>query len=57
MVLSQHPVNYNDTMIWVACCMAYLDSSELVIHHTIPRPFDPTTDLLLSDTVMNHTPL
>ena len=22
MVLSQHPGNYNDTMIWVACCMA-----------------------------------
>ena len=50
MALSQHPGNYN-TMIRAACCMT-------VIHHTIPRPFWLYyTDLLLSDTVVNHTPL
>ena len=41
MALLQHPGNYSDITIWVACCMAYSDSSELVIHHTIPRPFWP----------------
>ena len=38
MALSQHPGNYNYTMIMAACCMA-------VIHHTIPRPFDSTIQI------------
>ena len=45
-VLSQHSGNYNNTMIWVACCMAYLDSLEFTNSPHHPRPFSPTTDLL-----------
>ena len=54
MVLSQHPGNYNNTMIWAACCLAYfglLRVSEFTT--SSPDHFDSTTDLLLSDVALD----
>ena len=54
MVLSQHPGNYNNTMIWAACCLAYF---RLLRVSKFPTPspdhFDSTTDLLLSDIALD----
>ena len=54
MVLSQHPSNYSNTMIWAACCLAYFGLLR-VSKFTTPSPdrFDPTTDLLLSDVAVD----
>ena len=54
MVLSQHPGNYNNIMIWAASCLAYFGLLQ-VSEFTTPSPdcFDPTTDLLLSDVAVD----
>ena len=54
MVLSQHVGNYNNIMIWAACCLTYFGLLR-VSEFTTPSPdrFDPTTDLLLSDVVVD----
>ena len=54
MVLLQHPGNYNNIMIWAACCLPYFGLLQ-VSEFTTPSPdcFDPTTDLLLSDVAVD----
>ena len=49
-VLSKHPGNYKDIMIWAACCLAYLGLLRVSEFTTSsPDYFDSSTDLLLSD--------
>ena len=54
-VLSKHPGNYKDIMIWAACCLAYLGLLR-VSEFTISSPdyFDSSTDLLLSDVALGN---
>ena len=54
-VLSKHPGNYKDIMIWVACCLAYfglLRVSEFTT--SSPDHFNSSTDLLLSDVALDN---
>ena len=54
-VLSNHPGNYKDIMIWAACCLAYfglLRVSEFTT--SSPDRFDSSTDLLLSDVALDN---
>ena len=54
-VLSNHPGNYKDIMIWAACCLAYfglLRVSEFTTSSS--ARFDSSTDLLLSDKALGN---
>ena len=54
-VLSKHPGNYKDIMIWAACCLAYfglLRVSEFTT--SSPDYFDSSTDLMLSDVALDN---
>ena len=54
-VLSRHPGNYKDIMIWAACCLAYfglLRVSEFTT--SSPDHFDSSIDLLLSDVALDN---
>ena len=54
-VLSNHPGNYKDIMIWAACCLAYfglLRVSEFTT--SSPDRFDSSTDLILLDVALDN---
>ena len=54
-VLSKHPGNYKDIMIWAACCLSYfglLRVSEFTT--SSPDYFDSSTDLLLSNVALDN---
>ena len=55
MVLLQHSGNYNNIMIWAACCLAYFGLLRVSEFTTLsPDRFDPTTDLLLLDVAVDN---
>ena len=51
-VLSNHPGNYKDIMIWAACCLAYFGLLR-VSEFTTSSP-DSSTDLLLLDVALDN---
>ena len=55
-VLSKHPGNYKDIIIWVVCCLAFFGLLRVSEFPTSsPDRFDSSTDLLLS--LNNHASL
>ena len=54
-VLSKHPGNYKDIMIWAACCLTYFGLLRVSEFTTSSLDhFDSSTDLLLSDLALDN---